>query len=216
MSENRQIAKKFKGSINISLNYLLYLPRGYRTREKKWPLMLFLHGSGERGSNLELIKKYGPPKLVEKGKDFPFILVSPQCPEDMWWAADILYAFLTDLIDNLKVDKDRIYITGLSMGGFGTWDLALKYPDKFAAVAPICGGGNPLEACKIKDLPIWIFHGAKDNVVPVEKAFEMIEALKNCGGNPLVTIYPDRAHDSWTPAYKDVLLYDWFLQQKRE
>src|SRR5699024_6921671 len=124
--------------------YLLYLPQDYKeTGYKRWPLVLFLHGAGERGNDLEAVKKNGLPKLVEEGRDFPFIIVSPQCPAGLWWSTDDLNLLLNDLIQRYEVDIDRIYATGLSMGGFGTWEMAIRFPDRFAAIAPICGGGDP-------------------------------------------------------------------------
>src|SRR6185312_8308672 len=124
-----------------TLKYLIYQPADY-DKQDKWPLLLFLHGAGERGDDLELVKKHGPPKLAAEGKDFPFIVVSPQCPKDRWWEPIELVALLDDIGSKYKVDADRIYVTGLSMGGFGTWRLAFYAPDRFAAIAPICGGGE--------------------------------------------------------------------------
>jgi poly(3-hydroxybutyrate) depolymerase len=129
---------------NISLRYLLYLPESYsRQKGQKWPLLLFLHGAGERGNDLNLVKKHGPPKLMEQGKEFPFIVVAPQCPSESWWTEelDALAALLDEVQSRYAVDPDRVYLTGLSMGGFGTWTLACRYPERFAAIAPICGGG---------------------------------------------------------------------------
>jgi predicted peptidase len=200
----------------ISGNYLLYLPQEYETNKKILPLMLFLHGAGERGNDLELVKKHGPPKRVEGGKDFPFIIVSPQCPQNQWWSIEFLNTLLDEVISKYRVDEDRIYVTGLSMGGFGTWHLATEYPHRFAAIAPICGGGSPYDVCKIKHLPVWVFHGAKDETVPLNKSEEMVNALKNCGGDVKFTVYPLAAHDSWTETYNNPQLYDWFLQHQRK
>lgn len=197
--------------------YLLYLPKDYKeTAYKRWPLVLFLHGAGERGSDLEAVKRHGLPKLVSEGQDFPFIIASPQCPTGRWWSIDDLNLLLDDLIEQYDVDVDRIYVTGLSMGGFGTWELASRFPDRFAAIAPICGGGNPKQACQLKDIPTWAFHGAKDMVVFPYQTEKMVEALKNCGGNVQYTFYPEANHDSWTETYVNPKLYAWFLQHKKK
>ena len=122
---------------------------------------------------MDLVKKHGPPKLADQGKKLPFIVVSPQCPANEWWSVEVLDALLREVASQYKVDTDRIVVTGLSMGGYGTWNLATAYPDRFAAIAPICGGGNPLEACKLKNVPVWVFHGAKDPVVPLKSSQEL-------------------------------------------
>jgi predicted peptidase len=180
-------------------------------------MILFLHGRGERGDDVEMIKKHGISKVVEQRKDFPFITVSPQCPEDTMWPLEIeaLNALLDEIVARYAVDPDRIYLTGLSMGGYGAWHLATRYPERFAAVAPICGGGDPEKVCVLKDVPVWVFHGAKDPVVPLAASQEMVDALKACGGDVRFTIYPEAEHDSWTKTYEDPALYDWFLQHKR-
>ena len=132
----------------VTCEYLLYLPKDYGKSERKWPLVLFLHGAGERGANLDLVKTHGPPKLIQQGKEFPFIVVSPQCPQGIWWPeiVDTLAALLDEVRENYAVDSDRVYLTGLSMGGYGTWTLACRYPERFAAIAPVCGGGLPFLA----------------------------------------------------------------------
>ncbi len=131
----------------VDCNYLLYLPADYgKDAKKKWPLIMFLHGAGERGNNLEVVKKHGPPKMIAQGKSFDFIVVSPQCPNDLWWPeqTDVLITLLDEIEAKYRVDTDRVYLTGLSMGGFGTWTLAAKYPNRFAAIAPICGGSEAI------------------------------------------------------------------------
>ena len=178
-------------------------------------VVLFLHGAGERGDDLELVKRHGPPMLVEAGRDFPFILVSPQCAADSWWSGDVLCALLDEVIEHHDVDEDRVYLTGLSMGGYGTWELATAQPDRFAAVAPVCGGGHFMRAYRLAQLPVWVFHGAKDTIVPLEKSAEMVRALEACGGNVTFTVYPHAAHDCWTETYANAALYEWFLQHRR-
>lgn len=209
-----QTSAQLNARVQVRLGYLLYLPRDY-DKEKSWPLMLFLHGAGERGDDLELVKKHGPPKLIAAGKDFPFIVVSPQCPKGRWWEPMELVALLDEISGKYKVDPDRIYVTGLSMGGFGSWRLAAYAPERLAAIAPICGGGETYWTKEFAHLPVWAFHGAKDTGVPLERSQAMVDALKRSGGEPKFTIYPDAGHDSWTAAYDDPELYKWLLAQKR-
>ena len=202
--------------IDVDINYLIYLPQDYSDNGKKFPLILFLHGMGERGKDLNLVKKHGPPMLIEKGKQFPFIIVSPQCSDDQFgWSVDVLNALLDRMIDVYNVDQERIYVTGLSMGGYGTWALAEKIPDRLAAIAPICGGGNPEKVDKLRNLPIWVFHGSDDMAVPLAESQKMVEALEKVGNNVKFTIYPGIGHDSWTETYANDQLYEWLLAQKK-
>jgi len=203
-----------KVAMTVKLDYLLFLPKGYEGSTQRWPLMLFLHGSGESGSDLDKVKIHGPPKIVESKPDFPFILVSPQSPR-MGWNVETLNALLDDLLQRYRADPDRVYLTGLSMGGYGTWSLAAARPERFAAIVPICGGGNPADASKLAAIPAWVFHGAKDPTVPVQRSKDMVEAIKAAGGNPKLTIYPEAGHDSWTETYSNPELYQWLLEQKK-
>jgi predicted peptidase len=208
----KEITKK------VSLKYLLYLPKGYgQKKDQKWPVMLFLHGAGERGDDLNVVKKHGPPKLIEAGKEFPFIVVSPQCPNSSWWPeqVDALVGLLDDIESKYAVDHEREYLTGLSMGGFGTWALATRYPARFAALAPICGGGDRFLVNRLKNVPVWVFHGAKDPTVPLQSSTEMVEALKKAGGDVQLTVYPEAQHDCWTETYNNPKLYEWFLSHHR-
>lgn len=209
-----QKAKQLATTVKVQMNYLLYLPDNYDQKDS-WPVLLFLHGSGERGDDLELVKKHGPPKLIDKGHSFPFIVVSPQCPRDRRWEPIELAALLDHLEKKLDVDTDRIYVTGLSMGGFGTWELASFMPERLAAIAPICGGGEKYWVRQFVHLPVWAFHGAKDTGVPLERSQMMIDELKRNGGSPKLTIYPEAGHDSWTETYNNPELYEWLLSQKR-
>ena len=205
-------------SKRVSLRYLLYLPKGYgQDKEQKWPLMLFLHGAGERGKDLKLVKKHGPPKLIDQGKEYPFIVVSPQCPTDSWWPEQVdgLAALLDDIQSRYAVDPNRVYVTGLSMGGFGTWALISRHPGRFAAAVPICGGGDRYVARRLKNVPVWAFHGAKDPVVPLQASVEMVEAVKKAGGDGQLTVYPEAQRDSWTETYDNPKLYEWFLSHRR-
>ena len=212
-----QHEEHFEGQVTITvrLNYLVYLPPGYETGQERWPLLLFLHGSGERGTDIELVETHGPPKLIAEGKSFPFIVVSPQAARRRW-VPEALNAMLDDVIRKYRVDKDRVYVTGLSMGGSGTWALAAAFPDKFAAIAPICGSGDPADAKALKDMPVWVFHGAEDDAVPVKRSQEMVDALKEAGSTSVkFTVYPEAGHDSWTEAYNDPELYHWLLKHRR-
>ena len=215
----RQEARTFEAEIRkrVRLGYLLYLPEDYGEARKRWPLVLFLHGADERGSDVERVKVHGPPRLVDEGKSFPFILVSPQCAKGSRWIDQVaaLAALLDEIEGSYDVDPDRIYVTGLSMGGAGTWALAAEQPERFAAIAPICGPGNPKKAELIKHLPVWVFHGVKDERVPLEESEQMVEALKAAGAEPKFTVYPEAGHDSWTETYANEELYDWLLQQRR-
>ena len=203
----------------VRLDYLLHLPKGYGVEGMhEWPLILFLHGAGERGTDLELVKKHGIAKITELGEDFPFIAVSPQCPPNSWWwqEIDALIGLLDEIVRTLAVDADRVYLTGLSMGGYGTWHLAVAQPDRFAAIAPICGGGLwyegfPERVSVLRHVPVWAFHGAKDPSVPLDESAKMVKALQTCGGNVRFTVYPEATHDSWTETYENPELYEWFL-----
>ena len=202
----------------VRLRYLRFLPPGYGTHpDEKWPLIIFLHGMGERGNDLELVKIHGIPKIIERQPDFPFVVLSPQCPDETtWWDHHLtLKALLDETVANYAVDVHRIYLTGLSMGGYGTWSMATRYPELFAAIAPICGGGFPGLASALKDIPVWAFHGAEDAVVKLEVGQGMVDALRACGGNVRFTVYPGVGHDSWTQTYDNPELYQWFLQHTR-
>jgi predicted peptidase len=206
--------KEFKN--DMSLKYLLYLPKDYSKTGEKWPLIIFLHGAGERGNDLNKVKVHGIAKMLETRDGFPFVVISPQCPENGWWT-DYLPS-LKALIDEVKkeynIDESRIYMTGLSMGGFGTWTMAERYPNLFAAIAPICGGGEAFLAKYIK-APVWAFHGAKDDIVPLQRSQEMVDAVKANGREVKFTVYPELMHNSWDAAYADEELYKWFLSHKK-
>ena len=213
----KQVEQELK-VVDRSVPYLLYLPREYSSGDRKWPLMLFLHGSGERNGPLSTVKKWGPPRRVDHGEDSPFIIVSPQCPETESWGQprqeQLLMALLDHLGKNFKVDTDRIYLTGLSMGGYGAWRLAADHPERFAAVVPICGGGKPEDAPKLKNLPIWVFHGTEDPAVPLQRSSEMVEAIKKAGSTRIrFTTLEGIGHNSWEAAYASPDLYQWLEKQ---
>ena len=210
----------------FTARFLLYLPEGYQDKkETKWPLMLFLHGAGERGDDLNRLKVHGPPKLVEKGQKFPFIIISPQCPKNQRWDDAMLAALLDHACMEYRVDTSRLYLTGLSMGGYGSWSLGMALCDRLAAIAPICGGGSFIDVYNasgakgkaLRSLGVWAFHGAKDTVVPLSESEKMVEALKKFGHPaPKLTIYPAARHDSWTKTYDNPELYQWFLKYQRK
>jgi predicted peptidase len=210
---------------SVKLDYQLFLPKGYaKSSDTAWPLVLFLHGAGERGTNVEKVTVHGPPKLVKANANLPFIIVSPQCPEGGTWENDALLALVNEVTAKLNVDTNRVYLTGLSMGGYGSWSLATRFPERFAAVAPICGGGDQIpvllatkeKKAAMKTLGVWAFHGAKDPVVPLEESQRMTNALMRIGCKDVkLTVYPEAGHDSWTQAYTEPEIWNWFLAHKR-
>lgn len=215
-----QTPESFSGDFVIKVNYsyLLSKPEGYETdAKKKWPLVIFLHGSGERGNDLELLKKHGPPKLIAAGQKFPAVIASLQCKPGDLWNPHGVKAVTDHLIKTGRIDTSRVYLTGLSMGGFGTWETAFEYPDTYAAIAPICGGAGVrwVTAERIKHLPAWIFHGDKDGAVPVENSQKIFDALKKINAPVKLTLYPGVAHDSWTQTYDNPEFWDWLFAQKR-
>jgi predicted peptidase len=218
---NQQAHIFHTGPDGIALPYLVALPSTYsQDPAQRWPLLLFLHGRGERGNDMAVLRKHGLPKVVDAWTDTPFIAVSPQCPETANWEelTETLAALLDDLIATYAVDTQRVYLTGLSMGGRGGWRLAVRYPDRFAALALICGRIPDLpdffeRLPLLKTTPIWVFHGAKDPVVPIENSDKIVAALEAMGGNVRYTLYPEALHDSWTATYNNPELFTWLLQQ---
>ena len=213
------ILKKKSFNKRINFEYLMYLPDDYYNEEKKYPLMLFLHGAGERGDNVDLIKKHGIPKRIEEGENFPFITIAPQCRDGIWWSntesINILKKLMQHLILDLKVDKKRVYGTGLSMGGFGIFELALSAPSLFTALVPVCGGTITNDLQNLEKTPIWMFHGEEDDVIPKESSLLIYKYLKEKNKNILLTIYPNTMHDSWTETYENKEIYDWLLSFKK-
>jgi predicted peptidase len=199
--------------------YIIFVPHSYKG-EKSYPLILFLHGAGETGKDGERQAKVGlGPAIKKKEKTFRFFAVFPQSQKRTWKAdsadGERALAILKEVQKEYKIDDKRIYLTGLSMGGFGTWSMAAKHPDMWAAIAPICGGGNVKTAAKIKDIPCWCFHGDADKAVKADLSRKMIAALKDAGGNPRYTEYPGVGHNSWDRAYGTAELYEWFLKHKK-
>lgn len=228
MKAHRQKELRFRGRLtrDFELRFLIYLPKDYRAvPDRRWPLLLFLHGAGERGTDLSLVAKHGPPKLVARKRDFPFVVLSPQCPANQIWDHDALLALLDHVLARFRIDPRRVYLTGLSMGGYGTWSLGLKYPERFAAIAPVCGGGSaadvllasPVKSRALRSLAIRAFHGARDAVVPVAESRVMVRALRKAGCRTVtLTVYPKAGHDSYTRTYQRPELYEWLLSHRRK
>ncbi len=216
----QQTTERFEATFErkVVLDYLLSVPEDYSDDGAPVPLLLFLHGAGERGSDVERVKTHGPPRLLEQGKDIPAIVVSPQCPDDSWWTEHLeaLSLLLDQLIERYNVDESRIYLTGLSMGGYGTWALAAREPERFAAAVPICGGGSIVAAFQLRSMPIRVYHGDADPVVPLSESERLVKALEARGGNVELTVYPGVGHDSWTRTYDDPELWEWLFAQRRE
>jgi predicted peptidase len=216
----KQVELRLKTEDGRSIPYLLYLPKDYGSKETNWPVMLFLHGRGESFGPLSLVKKWGPPRIAERGESFGYILVSPQCPQKESWQQsgqqELVLKLLSHVTDTFKADKDRIYLTGLSMGGYGSWRLAADHPELFAAVVPICGAGKTEDAEKLKSLPIWVFHGTDDKAVPFKRSEEMVNAIKEAGGTSIrFTTLEHIGHNSWEAAYATPELYEWLDKQSR-
>jgi predicted peptidase len=222
---------------NVTIRYMLFVPKGYKSEGKKWPLILFLHGLGEcSNDDLSRVKIHGPAHFVDSRPDFPFVVVTPQLPPPAGYKEGVAYSseqiialahdawkpnelikLVDHVVSNLNIDRQRVYVTGLSMGGYGTWRLVAEYPDRFAAAVPICGGGEPEKMARsLSRVPIWAFHGAKDGTVPVEKSQQMVDAVKRAGGDVKLTIYANGQHDSWKPTYDNPKVYDWLLEHRRK
>jgi lysophospholipase L1-like esterase/dienelactone hydrolase len=227
-------ARTFTAPDGGTLGYRLLKPENYDAA-KKYPLVLLLHGSGERGQDNEAQLKYGAALFLKPGtrEKYACFVVVPQCPPDQKWA-DIdwssdtpvqpekvsqpmghVLGALEGLEKEFSIDMDRLYVTGLSMGGYGTWDLITRNPEKWAAAAPICGGGDKTKAARAKDLPIWAFHGALDKTVKPARTQEMIAAIEAAGGHPLFSEYPYVGHDSWNHAFDEPAFLPWLFAQKR-
>lgn len=209
-------AKKMISTVTTRTGYLTFLPKSYSPNGAQVPLILFLHGSGERGTDLEKVKVWGPPAIAARDPDFPFMVVSPQLPEGEAWHALALKGLLDQVLAAYNVDRRRVYLTGLSLGGYGAWDLASRYPEYFAAVAPICGGGIARAVESMRAVPTWVFHGKMDDAVPEEESARMVEALKAAGGNVKYTVLPEGGHvDAWVHAYDKAGLFAWFLEHRK-
>ena len=216
------------------LKYRLLKPKN-RESDKKYPLVVFLHGAGERGDDnaAQLVHGMADFCKADRRERYPCYIIAPQCPTgqkwaDVDWSADsvtfpdrisdslaLTFAVVDAMLKDAPIDRDRIYITGLSMGGYGTWDALARRPDFFAAAMPICGGGDPKTVAKFKHVPISCFHGSADGAVPVEQSRGMIKALKAAGGHPKYTEYEGVGHNSWARTYANDATYQWLFAQRR-
>lgn len=215
----QQVEQSLDTSDGGSIPYLIYLPENYADTSDKVPMIFFLHGRGESNGPLSIVAKWGPPRRLAAGEQMKYLVVSPQCPRSSFWSADDQQQRLLELLAHIKehfrVDADRIYLTGLSMGGFGTWRLAADHPEMFAAAAPICGRGNPETASNLRKLPIWAWHGTDDGAVPFKNSVDMVQAIKAAGGTKVrFTSLEHIGHASWQAAYQSADLYTWFDQQR--
>lgn len=203
-------------AFSATARYWLVMPKAAAAQPaQRWPLLMFLHGSGERGTDLNQVKVHGPWEWLAQQADTPFIVVAPQADVGGGWNPHVLHALIEQLKTTLPVDADRVLVTGLSMGGFGAWALATEYPDTLAAIAPICGFGDEDRMERIRHLPVWAFHGELDSAVPVAGHRASIAALRAAGGQPRYTEYPGVDHNSWTATYNNPALYEWLLAQRR-
>ena len=214
-------AKIFNASNGqFDIGYYVFLPEDY-SPERKFPMVVFLHGAGERGDGRDELCKihtHAIPKYAAAGKKFPFILLCPQCPHRVVWNNVIfeLKALIDKVAEEYNADMSRIAITGISMGGFGTWEMGLTYSNYFCAIAPICGGGLSWRCSNLSNTPVWAFHGDADDIVPPKNSIEMVEAVNKNGGNAKLTLFHDVGHHSWDNAYMETPVIDWLLSQKRE
>ncbi len=211
----------FKSTVNLEINlgYNMYFPEDYHNTNYDYPLVLFLHGAGERGDSIDLVETHGIPKLIKEGKDFPFITLAPQCPRFQYWPEPLnvktLIKLLDEIIKQYRIDEDRIYSTGLSMGGYGTLAIAKERPDIFAGIISVCGGMDTTNIQNLRNMPIWLFHGDEDKVVPVENSKIVYQTLKNINPNVFLTIYPGVNHNSWDITYGNKDIYDWLLKNQK-
>lgn len=196
--------------------YLAYLPSGYQESiGKAWPLIIYLHGSSCKGNNLERVKKYGPPFYLDRGMQVDAIVISPQCPSNRNWVyGDWFESFYSELLTKYRIDPSRVYLTGMSLGGFGTWSLASRYPQYFAAIMPLCGGGKPDMVETMKDVPTWVFHGDKDRKVRLNRSEEMVEAMQAQGARPKFSVLKGEGHDIHH-VYAEQNVYEWLLAQHK-
>jgi len=215
----KQVEQSLSTADGGAMPYLLYLPESYKKDGDKVPVMLFLHGRGESRGPLSVVAKWGPPRRLASGEHMKYLVVSPQCPAKSFWSKADQQKRLLELLAHINktynVDQDRIYLTGLSMGGYGSWRLAADHPQMFAAVAPICGAGDPKDGKKLSKLPIWAWHGTEDRAVPHKRSVEMVEAIKAAGGTKVrFTSLAHIGHFSWQAAYQSNDLYRWLDQQR--
>lgn len=196
-----------------SIAYRTYFPEDYAEEGAPFPMLFFMHGAGEIGTDLNLLERATLPRFIREGLKLPFVTVCPQCRE--MWDVRILEPLLDAVIEKYNVDAARVYLTGSSMGGLGTWMLANVAADRVAAIAPVCPLFIPVDPESFRELPVWVFHGAMDSVVPIEETDRMVSLLRDAGCDVKLTDYPDVDHDAWTPAYHDPELWRWLLSHRK-
>lgn len=214
--QHKIVIKNRKNNNAIGKNYLLYLPKDYEKNGRLWPVIVYLHGASVRGNNIDRIKRYGLPMLLDKKEDFPFIVISPQCPKGRYWDPEEIISLLDEVSAEYPVDSERVYLTGVSLGGHGTWAVANKYPTRFAAIAPLCGRCDTLWAKNLKDVPAWVFHGAKDRKCPIRYSENLVNSIMSEGGEVKFTVYPKSGHRIDTETYSNNELYEWFMRHTRK
>lgn len=208
-----------KTTLEEELRYYLYFPPDYeRATDRNFPLLLFLHGGGEAGGSLEDLQISGPPNMIVEGKEFPFLILAPQHPHKRkFWNTAAVMQLLDTVINNHRVDRSRIYLSGLSRGGSAAWEMAAQYPDVFAAMAVVCGMTPlPYASWLDENMPIWVFHGERDSVIPISESETMVKKLEQMGRKVRFTKYPEVGHDAWTKAYENDELYNWLVKQQRK
>lgn len=202
----------------IELKTIVNLPKGYESNEeKKYPLILFLHGSGERGDKIESVKRYGIHRYIDE-RDIPAIIVSPQCAENSFWDKyiDDLESLIIEMSKEYRIDDNKIYLIGISLGAFAAWNFGMQKPNLFTAIIPIAGGAMlPKFAYRMKDTPVWAFHGAKDKEVLAEESIKAVKALEEAGGNVRLTIVEDAGHELCTTVFERDELYEWLFEQSK-
>jgi len=204
----------------VNYDYLLYLPSEYSTQAKEYPLVIYLHGGSQKGTDLNKLKTYGLPYLVDKGTDFDFIIASPQCPDNKYWSTDNWFDSLyLDLKSKYRIDTSKVYLTGISMGGYGVFITAMDFPDKFAALIPLCGGCNDSDTtriCNLSNIPIWAFHGTDDDKIPFRETERIVDALEECDGKIKFTPIENEGHNIQYMYENNPDIYDWMLKQGKQ
>lgn len=212
------VDKTYTRADGSTADYVVFVPHSY-DGTKEYPVVLFLHGSGEKKGGGQPVDNGLGPHIRKHERTFPFIVLFPQAEETGWMPkgpnGELAIGILDKTLVEYRTDRNRVYLTGLSLGGFGTWFFAIAWPERWAAIVPICGGANPEKAERIKDIPCWAFHGAADETIPVERSREMIAAIKEAGGNPRYTEFPKAGHECWDKAYTTPALWKWLGEQKR-
>ncbi|MBO0931680.1 carboxylesterase family protein [Fibrella aquatilis] len=201
---------------SASYPYQLYLPKNYAVAKRNFPLVIYLHGGSQKGTDLAKLSLYGPPKQVSQGHDFPFVMAAPQCPEGKFWSTDNWFdSLFTELTTRYRIDKKRVYLTGISMGGYGTWQTAVAHPHTFAAIMPLCGGcDDSTQICSIRNIPVWTFHGTADDLIPIDETARLVKRLERCHGKVQFTKLPNEGHGIQY-LYENPKLYQWLLQQHK-